>query len=69
MFCQRREEEEILRCSFCSKSQAQVDALISNPSEHFKRVLICNLCVEVCNAVLEDHRAQTSASALRAFAR
>jgi ATP-dependent Clp protease ATP-binding subunit ClpX len=68
MFGQRREDEEILRCSFCNRSQDQVDALIANPTEHFKRVQICNQCVEMCNAVLEDHRAQTTASSLRAFA-
>jgi ATP-dependent Clp protease ATP-binding subunit ClpX len=69
MFGQRREDEEVLRCSFCSRTQDQVDALIANPSEHFRRVHICNQCVEMCNAVLEDHRAQKSASTLRAFAR
>lgn len=69
MFGQRREDEEILTCSFCSRRQDQVDALISNPSEHYRHVLICNLCVEVCNSVLEDHRAQNSPTALRAVAR
>ena len=56
MFSKRQEEEEILRCSFCSKTDDQVDTLISNPSERSSRVCICNECVEICNAVLEDHR-------------
>ncbi len=54
MFLKRQEEEEILRCSFCSKTDNQVDTLISNPSE--RSVCICNECVGVCNVVLEEHR-------------
>jgi ATP-dependent protease Clp ATPase subunit len=56
MFPKRHEEEEILRCSFCSKTDDQVDTLISNPSEPSSRVYVCNECVEVCNAVLEEHQ-------------
>ena len=56
MFLKGHEEDEILRCSFCGKTDDDVDTLISNPSERSKRVCICNECVEVCNAVLEDHR-------------
>ena len=56
MFGQRRVDEEVLRCSFCSKTQEQVDALISNPSDRSKRVFICNKCVAVCNSVLEEHQ-------------
>ena len=50
----KRHEDEILRCSFCSKTQDQVDTLISNPSD--SRVFICNECVAVCNSVLEEHQ-------------
>ena len=56
MFDKRRQEEEVLRCSFCSKTQDQVDELISNPSERFRRVFICNECIVVCNSVLEEHQ-------------
>jgi len=63
MFRKRREEDEILRCSFCSKTHDQVETLISNPSEHSSRVYICNECVAVCNSVLEEHRKAKSASA------
>jgi len=66
MFLKRHEEDDILRCSFCSKTQDEVDTLISNPSERSKRVYICNECVEVCNAVLEDHKKQKSVSAFLA---
>ena len=56
MFGQRRVAEEIPRCSFCSRTQDQVDALISNPSDHSNRVFICNECIAVCNSVLEEHQ-------------
>jgi ATP-dependent protease Clp ATPase subunit len=56
MFDKRRQEEEVLRCSFCSKTQDQVDELISNPSERSRRVFICNECIAVCNSVLEEHQ-------------
>ena len=64
----KRQEEEILRCSFCSKTDDQVDTLIANPSERSRRVYICNECVEVCNTVLEDHKKQKSVSAFLAAA-
>jgi len=51
-----KRQEEILRCSFCSRTQDQVDTLIANPAEGSGRVYICNECVEVCNAVLEEHQ-------------
>ncbi len=62
MFGKRREEDEILRCSFCSKKQDQVEALIANPSDRSRRVHICNECVEVCNAVLEKHQKAKAAT-------
>ena len=67
MFGQRRAAEEIPRCSFCSKTQDQVEALISNPSEHFRRVHICDECVAACNSVLEGHpRARANATTVEA---
>jgi len=63
-----RRQEEILRCSFCSKAQDQVDTLIANPAEGSGRVYICNECVEVCNAVLEEHQKAKPATAGRFFA-
>ena len=68
MFGKRREEDEVLRCSFCSKTQSQVDTLISNPADHSSRVYICNECVDVCNSVLEEHKKAKSASGLHAYA-
>jgi ATP-dependent Clp protease ATP-binding subunit ClpX len=50
--------EEILRCSFCHKSQDAVAKLISSPSD-YPRAYICDECVAVCNSILEDDRAAT----------
>ncbi|MEG1686464.1 MAG: ClpX C4-type zinc finger protein, partial [Angelakisella sp.] len=38
-----------LRCSFCGKLQEQVDRMIAGPG-----VSICNECVELCLAVLDE---------------
>jgi ATP-dependent Clp protease ATP-binding subunit ClpX len=53
--------EEILRCSFCHKSQDAVAKLISSPSD-YPRAYICDECVAVCNSILEDDRAATPAA-------
>lgn len=50
--------DEILRCSFCHKSQDAVAKLISSPSD-YPRAYICDECVAVCNSILEDDRAST----------
>ncbi len=47
--------EEPLRCSFCHKSQEQVEKLISSPSE-FPRAYICDECIKVCRQILEDEK-------------
>jgi ATP-dependent protease Clp ATPase subunit len=62
MFGKRREDE--IRCSFCGKTQDQVDTLISNPSD--SRVFICNECVAVCNSVLEEHQKARAATPVEA---
>jgi ATP-dependent Clp protease ATP-binding subunit ClpX len=43
------ERDDILRCSFCSKSQNDVKKLIAGPT-----VYICDECVEVCNEIIAD---------------
>ena len=50
--------EEMLRCSFCHKSQDAVAKLISSPSD-YPRAYICDECVAVCNSILEDDRTAT----------
>ncbi len=43
--------EEILRCSFCGKTQKEVKKLIAGNS-----VYICDECVSLCNEILEEER-------------
>ena len=50
------ESSELLKCSFCSKSQKQVVKLISGP-----QVYICNECVMLCVEIVEEER-DTSAT-------
>ncbi|HZR32207.1 MAG TPA: ATP-dependent Clp protease ATP-binding subunit ClpX [Terriglobales bacterium] len=58
----RSGSDEILRCSFCHKSQDAVAKLISSPSD-YPRAYICDECVAVCNSILEDDRTETHAAA------
>ncbi len=44
--------DEVLRCSFCHKSQEAVRKLISSPDDRF-RAYICDECVVACNSILE----------------
>ena len=44
-----RNDEKILRCSFCGKHQDQVGRLIAGPN-----VYICNDCVKLCMGILDD---------------
>ena len=53
----RTGSEEILRCSFCHKSQDAVAKLISSPTD-YPRAYICDECVAVCNSILEDDRSE-----------
>ncbi len=59
----RSGSDEMLRCSFCHKSQDAVAKLISSPSD-YPRAYICNECVAVCNSILEDDRTATPAAAV-----
>jgi len=40
---------ELLKCSFCGKSQKQVKKLIAGPT-----VYICDECIELCNEIIEE---------------
>lgn len=42
--------EEVVRCSFCGKTQAQVGKLIAGPDGIF----ICDACVEICAEIIEE---------------
>src|SRR4051795_7911121 len=58
----RSGSDELLRCSFCHKSQDAVAKLISSPSD-YPRAYICDECVAVCNSILEDDRTETQPGA------
>src|SRR5260221_11210193 len=53
---------DVLRCSFCHKSQDAVAKLISSPND-YPRAYICDECVAVCNSILEDDRTESHATA------
>ena len=42
--------EEIVRCSFCGKAQAQVRKLIAGPNGAY----ICDECIEVCAEIIDE---------------
>ena len=49
------ESGELLKCSFCGKSQKQVKKLIAGPG-----VYICDECIELCNEIIEEELTETS---------
>lgn len=46
---------DLLKCSFCGKSQKQVKKLIAGPG-----VYICDECIELCNEIMEEERAEAT---------
>jgi ATP-dependent Clp protease ATP-binding subunit ClpX len=46
---------ELVKCSFCGKSQKQVKKLIAGPG-----VYICDECIDLCNDIIEEELAETS---------
>jgi len=44
---------ELLKCSFCGKSQKQVKKLIAGPG-----VYICDECIDLCNEIIEEELAE-----------
>ncbi len=45
-----RKSDDIIRCSFCNKTQAQVRKMIAGPNGTY----ICDECVEVCSEIIEE---------------
>jgi ATP-dependent Clp protease ATP-binding subunit ClpX len=43
------ESGDLLKCSFCGKSQKQVKKLIAGPA-----VYICDECIDLCNEIIEE---------------
>jgi len=52
------ESADLLKCSFCGKSQKQVQQLIAGPG-----VYICDECVELCNEIIEERLAEAGSEA------
>jgi len=48
------ETGELLKCSFCGKSQKQVRKLIAGPG-----VYICDECIDLCNEIIEEELTET----------
>ncbi len=46
---------ELLKCSFCGKSQKQVKRLIAGPG-----VYICEGCIEMCNEIIEEELSENT---------
>jgi ATP-dependent Clp protease ATP-binding subunit ClpX len=51
------ESSELLKCSFCGKSQKQVQQLIAGP-----QIYICDECVALCNEIIEERLAEHSSA-------
>ncbi|MCK5122424.1 MAG: AAA family ATPase, partial [Methylococcales bacterium] len=50
-----KDDEKLLYCSFCGKSQDEVRKLIAGPS-----VYVCDECVELCNDIIREELQEDS---------
>ena len=53
------ESSDLLKCSFCGKTQKQVKKLIAGPG-----VYICDECIDLCNEIIIDELNETSSLGL-----
>ncbi|MDA3016784.1 MAG: ATP-dependent Clp protease ATP-binding subunit ClpX [Actinomycetota bacterium] len=44
---------ELVKCSFCGKSQKQVTKLIAGPG-----VYVCNECIDLCNVIIDEENSE-----------
>ncbi len=51
----RSDDDKLLYCSFCGKSQHEVRKLIAGPN-----VFICDECVELCNDIIREEMEETA---------
>ena len=51
------EANELLKCSFCGKTQKQVKKLIAGPG-----VYICDECIELCNEIIVEELSEANAA-------
>jgi ATP-dependent Clp protease ATP-binding subunit ClpX len=54
-----KNDDKLLYCSFCGKSQHEVKKLIAGPS-----VYVCDECVELCNDIIRDELPEEEAEAV-----
>ncbi len=52
-----KDDDKLLYCSFCGKSQHEVRKLIAGPS-----VYVCDECVELCNDIIKDELQDNTSS-------
>ncbi|MCH9718885.1 MAG: ATP-dependent Clp protease ATP-binding subunit ClpX [Actinomycetia bacterium] len=50
---------DLLKCSFCGKSQKQVKKLIAGPG-----VYICDECIDLCNEIIEEELTETAGASM-----
>ncbi len=53
--------EKLIRCSFCGKTQAQVQRILSGPN-----AFICNECVDLCSTLLNENMYEMEENGLEA---
>ena len=53
------ETSDLLKCSFCGKTQKQVKKLIAGPG-----VYICDECIELCNEIIVEELSEASSLGL-----
>jgi ATP-dependent Clp protease ATP-binding subunit ClpX len=58
----RETASELLRCSFCNKSQREVRKLIAGPN-----VYICDECVDICLDIIAEDRAREARESRRSL--
>ena len=56
---EENKKEEVKHCSFCGKSQQEVNKLIAGPN-----VYICDECVELCNEIIRDELQEAAAEVM-----
>ena len=50
---------ELVKCSFCGKSQKQVKKLIAGPG-----VYVCNECIDLCNEIIDEENTEETEASL-----
>ena len=60
----RETSSELLRCSFCNKSQREVRKLIAGPN-----VYICDECVDICLDIIAEDRTRDARESRRTLAK